>query len=338
MVGVFLLSKNTEGGFMSADSAIVFPSSAVVPVLPCPLCGSGANELAIAEAGIERRFGMPVLPVSDYSQACCHNCGLLYINASVDQNYLVKLYSNETIEWAAKLTGSAEGAMNDDERARFAEVVDIVARHRDVRGVQWLDFGCQTGELGEAAMVKHGAVMSGVEVSEDYAMRAARLWGRDRNAVQPSIDGHQGKRFDVISSLETLEHLAKPWNMVSNFRNSLQRDGLLVLSVPCSHYFRLKYHVFRLMRAVTSRRALRERAQSERRSLFGLCHTHLYNFTPKSLSLLLEKEGYDAIYVGGIGWSRRMRLFQTIARVIEVVTFGRLVIFPSVIAVAKVKR
>jgi hypothetical protein len=182
------------------------------PVVPCPLCGQRGNTIAIAEAGIEHRFDMPVLPVSDYFQASCGKCGLLYINAPVDADYLVELYSNETVDWATEYTG--EGAMNDDERARFVAVVDLVAKHRKLSGVQWLDFGCQTGELGEAAMARHGVEMSGVEVSEDYADRAARLWKRDRVVVQSSLEAHGGKQFDVISSLETLEHLAEPWDTV----------------------------------------------------------------------------------------------------------------------------
>lgn len=319
---------------MSSPTVAIYPTSAGA-VIPCPLCGETHNQLAISETGIERRFDMPVLPVRDYFQASCRNCGMLYINAPVDQSYLDELYGNETVEWAEELFGDPEARMNADERARFAEVVDLVAGHHQVRNVEWLDFGCQTGELGEDAIRKHAVVMSGVEISDDYAERAARLWKRDRSAVQPSLRGHNGAKFDVITSLETLEHMAAPWDMVAVFRAHLKADGVLTVSVPSSHYFRLKYHLFRLIRGVTSQQAIRERANNSRPSLFGLCHTHLYNFTPKSLSLLLTQQGFDVQHVGGIGWLSRFWLFSKLARVIEVLTFGRIAIFPSVIAVAR---
>ena len=308
------------------NAPFTFPSTAG-HTLPCPLCGTAENPLVIAEEGIEHRFDMPVLPVADYFQARCTSCGLLYINGPVDQGYLDTLYANETVEWAAELLGSEDARMNDDERARFSEVVDLTARFKNLRNVSWLDFGCQTGELGADAIRKHGVVMSGVEISADYARRAAELWGRDRSAATASLAEQPG-RFDVISSLETLEHMAEPWKMVAQLRDRLAPDGLLVVSVPCSHYFWLKYHAFKL----AGRGRDRKPGSS---SAFGLCHTHLYNFTPRSLSLLLESQGLEVVHVSGIGWLSRYKLAAKLARVIELLTFGRIAIFPSVIAVAR---
>ena len=318
------------------SSTIALPSSDG-DVLPCPLCHSTGNRLVISEAGIERRFGMPVLPVTDYFQACCGNCGLLYINAVVDQDYLNRLYSNETVEWATELLGDPDARMNDDERARFAEVVGLVAKFKSLRGADWLDFGCQTGELGEIAIRQHGANLSGVEISDDYAERAARLWDREREVVKSDLSGHGEQKFDVISSLETLEHMAKPWEMVAAFRRHLKLGGLLVVSVPSSHYFRLKYHVFRLARWLTDQKLLRQRKESDRASIFGLCHTHLYNFTPQSLSLLMVQQGLEPVDVRGIGWLSRYWIFEKFARFIELLTFRRIAIFPSVIVVARAR-
>jgi 2-polyprenyl-3-methyl-5-hydroxy-6-metoxy-1,4-benzoquinol methylase len=252
----------------------------------------------------------------------------------VKQDYLNGLYQNETVDWADELLGDPAKRMNDDERRRFSDVVDLVARFKNIHGAQWLDFGCQTGELGLDAISRHGVAMSGVEISPDYAERAARLWQRGPHAVRPSLEDFQRRQFDVISSLETLEHMAEPWKMVASLRKHLRPGGVLTVSVPSSHYFRLKYHVFRLVRLLVDRQAIRERPQSMRPSLYGLCHTHLYNFTPKSLSLLLEQQGLKVRYIGGIGWLSRYRILEKIASAIEMLTRRRVAIYPSVIAVA----
>lgn len=322
---------------MTSSATIAFPTSAG-DVIPCPLCGATDNSLVIAEAGIEQRFDMPVLPVRDYYQASCGACGLLYINTPVAQDYLNGLYAKETVEWAGELWGGVDERVSGDERARFSEVVDLVARFRDVKNVAWLDFGCQTGELGEDAIRKHDVIMSGVEISGDYARRASSLWNRSPEAVQPSLEGHGDARFDVITSLETLEHMAEPWKMVAKFHARSNPGGLLTVSVPSSHYFRLKYHAFRIVRRLRSPRAVRERKDSPQPSLFGLCHTHLYNFTPKSLSLLLEQQGFEVLHTGGIGWLSRYWILAKLARLVEILSFGAIAIFPSVIAVARARR
>ena len=267
---------------MHAISTATYPTSYADP-LPCPLCHAESNALAVAEGGIEKRFNMPVLPTRDYYQAQCANCGLLYINVPVKQDYLDTLYSQESVNWATEYLGSADVAMNNDERARFSTIVDIVAKAKALKGVHWLDFGCQTGELGADAMKKHGVIMSGVEISDDYAERATRLWGRDRNVVNSSLDGHHGSQFDVISSLETLEHLAEPWEMLQSMKQFLADDGVLVVSVPSSDYFIVKYHIFKTVRKIFNREKVKARPESSGPSIYGLCHTHLYNFTPKSL-------------------------------------------------------
>jgi 2-polyprenyl-3-methyl-5-hydroxy-6-metoxy-1,4-benzoquinol methylase len=319
---------------MQVISASTYPTSNTDP-LPCPLCHGENNALAVAESGIEKRFNMPVLPTRDYYQAECTNCGLLYINVPVKQAYLDTLYSQESVDWATEYLGSADVAMNSDERQRFSTIVDIVAKVRNLKGVRWLDFGCQTGELGDDAIKKHGVVMSGVEISEDYAERAARLWGRDRNVVKSSLDGHNGAQFDVISSLETLEHLAEPWETLQTMKQYLADDGVLVVSVPSSDYFMLKYRIFKILRTIFSAEKVKARPDSSGSSIYGLCHTHLYNFTPKSLSLLLERGGFRVERVCGIGWLSRYWVFSKIARIIELATGGHIAIFPSVLAVAR---
>lgn len=319
----------------------VLPSSDSDVFESCPLCGTVGKSLAIFEAGIEKRFGMAVLPVSDYGQVRCGNCGLLYINAPIDSEYLVELYAQESVEWQREYVGEKSvtlqnGATNEEEFRRFDQTVELAGNHRKLQGVRWLDFGCQTGDMGEIAANRYAAQMFGVEVSPDYASRADVRWG-SRDAVRDSIAGFtdQGLKFDVISAIETLEHLSAPWETVRAFREALSPGGVLIVSVPSAQYFRLKYYVFKAYRLLFSRQELRERALSPRPSLFGLCHTHVYNFSGKSLSALLAKGGMSTVHVGGIGWSKRLWYLNLLARIIATASFGRVLIFPSVIAVAR---
>ncbi len=319
----------------------VFPATGKGPMRPCPLCGTTGNHLAVFEAGIEHRFDMPVLPVADYGQALCSKCGLLYVNAPVSDEYLVELYSQENVEWQKQYLSEVSvvwnGGTTDEEWRRFSTLADLVAKIRDIRKVRWMDFGCQTGELGEILQKRYEVQMSGVDVSADYAAQADARWGGHKTA-RTSLDSFiaEGQKFDVVTAMETLEHIATPWETVASFRKVLTPEGLLVVTVPSAQYFKLKYHVFKAYRSIFNRQRVRESVGSKGRSMFGLCHTHPYNFSPASLELLLKRGGFSTFYIGGIGWSTRFWLPSAIARGIAILTGGRVQIFPSVIAVARI--
>ena len=59
-------------------------------------------------------------------------------------------------------------------------------------------------------------------------------------------------------------------------------------------------------------------SDSKKRSLFGFCHTHPCNVSPKSVELLLERGGLSTDYLGGIGWSKRFWPYALLARIIVV--------------------
>lgn len=323
---------------MTAEPRIADSSFARrIALEPCPICGTRDNPIAIAEAGIERRFGMAVLPVENYTQASCRVCGLLYVNAPISSEYLVELYSREDVTWQTRYLGE-EGrktdvkSRNDD----FNRIIDLAVQVRNLKGSRWLDFGCQTGELGALCRARFGAAMSGVEVSDDYASHADALWEGGGRSVRPSVTAfrEEGRTFDVVSALETLEHLVRPWETVREFHEVMGPKGLLIVAVPSTHYFRLKYYLFKAFWRLFRRGPIPKRAENATASAFGLCHTHIYNFSPESLTRLIAMGGFTTIRVSGTGWSRKRWPFELCARFVSLVTGRRIQLFPSIVAIA----
>jgi 2-polyprenyl-3-methyl-5-hydroxy-6-metoxy-1,4-benzoquinol methylase len=319
-----------------------FPSCNNSNNRPCPICNQEENRIAIYEAGVEHRFGMPVVPSSDYGLLACKQCGLHYLNVELNEDYLTELYSQESVKWRDEYIGEASvvwnGGSRQDEVDRFNEVASYVGKFRKESGARWLDFGCQTGEFGEVCGFKYNAIMSGVEVSIDYAKTAEVKWGqpgRVKSSLKPFVD--MGEYFDVISALETLEHLASPWKTIADFKKIISKNGLLIVTVPSAHYFLIKYLFFRAFRILFNKKAVRNRATYTGCSIFGLCHTHPYNFSPKSMRLMLESNGFDVVFTGGVGWSRNFWPARALATLISLISIKRLQIFPSLLIVAKPK-
>lgn len=289
----------------------------------CYVCGSDDTSPKLIEAPIEQRFGMPVLPSEDYRQNQCKNCGLLFVTCDVTEDYLNKLYSSESVEWQKDFRQSDTSVGN----ARLAEFHRLAHTMiaADTNGYagrrKLLDFGCQTGEFGAIVQKLANVEPSGVEMSEDYAGHARTSWGEGQVHVG-SLDKAPFDKgsFDFISAQETLEHLVDPQRTLTQLRSLLKDGGIILISVPSSDYFVFKKRVFDMIG----------------RKGVALVHTHLYNFTPKSLSQMLEQSGFKTLQTFGIGWHGKAETIgNAVSGAINAATLKSRVFSPSVVALAR---
>lgn len=306
---------------------------------PCYVCGRAGNPLVIEETPVEERFGVPVLPAGAYELAHCGSCGTLYVDCDVTDAYLANLYRSESIEWQKAFLekgGVAEaigGSRVPEFRAHWRA---MTALRRAAGGDQLLDLGCQTGEFGSVAQAD-GVLPNGIELSPDYAQRARTAWGAASTVSSEPLGGRSfaGRRFQYVSAFETLEHMTDPRACLKLLRQVTAADGVLALSVPSTHYFWLKFKVLRALRA---RPWLFRRLLGRRAALYTsqiLPHTHLYNFTPRSVELLLQQAGFAPVAVHAVGWTGRSNLLETACNVTMAITGHRMAMGPSVFALAR---
>ena len=306
---------------------------------PCYVCGRGGNPIVITETPLEQRFGVSVLPAGAYELAWCRGCGTLYVDCDVTDEYLANLYRSESIEWQKTFLekgGIAEAIGNSRLPEFQAHWADIGGVRAPRKGEQLLDFGCQTGEFGSVAM-RDGVVPNGVELSPDYAQKAQAAWGtRSKVVAEPLQPGMFAERaFQYVTAFETLEHMTDPRSCLKTLRGVIATDGVLALSVPSTHYFWFKFKVLLALRA---RPALFKRILGRRAGMYSsqiLPHTHLYNFTPRSVALLLRQAGFESVLIRAVGWTGRSALLAGFCNLLMAITGGRIGMAPSVFAVAR---
>ena len=97
-----------------------------------------------------------------------------------------------------------------------------------------LDAGCGTGH--NMGFLRSRGFYVGCDVSPE-ALQFCRMNGVQR-LVQGNLHhaGFHPKVFDVIISLDVLEHVADQVSVLSEFRRVLKDDGLLVLAVPAFRF------------------------------------------------------------------------------------------------------
>ena len=175
--------------------------------------------------------------------------------------------------------------------ARFGvERVGLMTRHLRVGRPRYLDVGCSTGFVVEAAR-DAGWHASGIDLNPS-AIEFGYGRGLDVRTVALEDAGFVAETFDAVSLFDVLEHLLDPVRTLRACGRLLKPDGIVLLYVP--NY------------------------DSASRLLMGrdahfIWPTHHLNYyTPVTISDLMEREGLSTEYVATEGldiadylWYRR---------------------------------
>lgn len=305
----------------------------------CYVCSEGDNPIVIVEKPIEERFGVPVLPALAYELAGCRRCGALYVDCDVTDDYLTALYRNESVAWQKAFlekSGSVGDAIGASRLPEFAaHWRDLKQVRAPTAGDELLDLGCQTGEFGSIAQID-GVQPYGIELSPDYAEQAAKAWGNSGCVSSEPLGAGSfaGRRFSYMTAFETLEHIADPRGYLRQMRDLMTPDGVFALSVPSTHYFWLKFKVLHSMRRYPRlfKFLLGSRATMYSKQI--LPHTHLFNFSARSIRLLLGQAGFRVVHIRAVGWTGRSSVLEGLCQLLMRLSGERFGMAPSLLAIA----
>ncbi|UUL81885.1 bifunctional 2-polyprenyl-6-hydroxyphenol methylase/3-demethylubiquinol 3-O-methyltransferase UbiG [Sphingomonas qomolangmaensis] len=162
--------------------------------------------------------------------------------------------------------------------------------YQPLRGRSALDVGCGAGLLAEP-LARLGAKVTGVDAAPENVGAAAahaQAAGLDVRYLAGELDLLAGERFDLVCSMEVIEHVADPAGFVRGLADALAEDGLLVLSTP--------------NRTALSRVAMVSVAEG-----FGMIPrgTHDWDkfLTPEELTALLGLAGLRVTDIRGLSFS-----------------------------------
>lgn len=182
--------------------------------------------------------------------------------------------------------------------ARLAYIREVADEHFDGDGMSFaplagktaLDVGCGAGLLVEP-LARLGARVTGLDAAPENigAARAhAAAMGLDVEYVAGGIEDLPGRRFDLITSMEVIEHVSNPAVFVAGLADALAPGGLMILSTP--------------NRTALSRLAMITLGEGTGAIPKG---THDWNqfLTPEELTALLEGAGLKVGDLRGLGFS-----------------------------------
>ncbi len=194
----------------------------------------------------------------------CQGCGLVYMNPRPDKRLLGEYYAN----YYSDLKGHYE-----EERlykCRFKERLDAIKKYKN--GGRLLDIGCGVGFFLQSAKERKWQV-SGIELSS-LSADIARSSGVDVFTGSIEDADLESGSFDVITMWHVIEHLQRPSGALKKIYRALKKGGVLALETPNMDYY-FKFKADKLNDV--------------------LRREHLYNFSSRTLTRLLENSGFTVL-------------------------------------------
>ena len=174
-------------------------------VRPCPACGGGDSR--------------PVGEVGGFSMQSCHACGTVFtarLPTAAESKDYARYYHDTNLEVPPFV------------RRRLDELVSPFDADRRLN--RWLDVGCGAGTLMQAVRGRGWDVI-GTEVAE-RAAEAMRAKGfQVRSGELEQLDLPEAS-FDVVSSMEVVEHVPDVNALLRECRRLLRPGGALYLTTP----------------------------------------------------------------------------------------------------------
>jgi 2-polyprenyl-6-hydroxyphenyl methylase/3-demethylubiquinone-9 3-methyltransferase len=105
---------------------------------------------------------------------------------------------------------------------------------KPLRGRTAIDVGCGAGLLTEP-LARLGATMTGIDAAPeniDAARAHAAMQGLTIDYRAGGVEALFGQTFDLVTSMEVIEHVAHPAEFVAMLAKILAPGGLMILSTP----------------------------------------------------------------------------------------------------------
>jgi len=236
----------------------------------CNNCGNDrfVDFLKLPVAGTTDAYQASAFRCNGENLVKCKVCGLVFVHPMPDSNAVLNGYAGAIDE---KYVSQMPLRIKT-----FEKCMDKVEDVTGLKSGKILDVGAAAGAFVKVAQ-NRGWDAEGIEPC-GYLVR----WGIETLNLSTLHTGtlddlEQGKRYDVVTMFDVIEHMADPNAAMYLVSHLLKDYGYLVVNIPD-----ISTIIPRMMKS--------------RWPFYASCH--LYYYTPKTLDFLMHKHGFVRLYRG----------------------------------------
>jgi len=231
----------------------------------CPICNSNNFEIFL----YSRDY---FFTGEHFNIYYCTHCGYRFTHPVPDLNTIGKYYKTEKyVSHSDTKKGLFFKAYQFIKKINLRNKFNLINLYKKEGKI--LDYGCGTGDF-LSTFKKVNWNVYGIEPDDD-----TRTYASTKNNINISTPGNintfENQYFDVITLWHVLEHIPDLNEKLAAIKRVLNTSGILVIAVPNSDSFDAKHY-------------------GKYWAAYDLPR-HLHHFTPDTLSLLLEKHGFEII-------------------------------------------
>lgn len=244
--------------------------------LHCELCGA---------TGIHSLFRL-----EDFSVCKCRQCHLVFLSTALNRHEIEAMYSGEYYQRRREyyfqnpiVNPAVEKAGTNIQN--FLYGLSLIEKY--ARAGRLLDVGCAIGIFLSLARDR-GWEVQGVDISEYAVAHCREKLGHHAVAGNLKAARFPDQSFDVVTLWDVIEHFTNPDEQLKEVHRVLRNDGIILMDTPNENG---------LLRwiARTVYRTSRGRISYPVRKLYH--EFHLYYFTPGTLQMLLQKNGFALVHL-----------------------------------------
>jgi len=203
----------------------------------------------------------------------CEKCKFLTANNHVDDEQLKKIYDHDYFhgnEYGNYITEKEALKINFNNRIETITKLEDVSINSNV-----FEIGCAYGYFLELIKDKFNRV-SGMDISDDAVNHAINMCNVEA-FVGDNIKGNIGYTPDVICMWDVIEHLSKPDKIIEQAQKALNKRGYICITTG---------DIGSLVAKIRGKH-------------WRMIHppTHLHYFSKKTISIMLEKKGFEIVSI-----------------------------------------